>query len=120
MLFAKGVWSVFGIRASSLDAFRAGMADKAKLIGMSQLVASVRTKFGGAASVGINPYEEPRKDETVAGVELTELADQIAKEAINDSWHEFAGTEEQQFSLGDNQYAFWVVFNDFEDVTDPK
>lgn len=123
MLFARGVWSVFGIRKTSLDAFRASLADKAKLAQVSQLVAIARTKFGGAPSCGINPYAEPRKDEGITSDNLAVLTDQIAKEKfsdIADSWGEFCGSDENEFALGDNQYGFWFVINDYEDVSDPK
>jgi hypothetical protein len=120
MLFSRGVWSIFGVRAATLDAFRAALADKTLLVKKSQLVASARTKFGGAPSVGINPYADPRRDEGVTPDNLTILSDQISKDKIDDTWTEFYGSDESQFSLGDNQYGFWVVINDYEDVTHPK
>lgn len=122
MLFGRGVWSVFGIRGSSLEAFQTALGDKSVLVEQSQLVASVRTKFGGSASFGINPFAQPRVDELLANQnDLKSLADQLDKNDVKaDFWGEYYGSALEQYSLGDNQYAFWVVFNDFEDVTDPK
>lgn len=122
MLFSRGVWSIFGIRKSSLDAFKANLADPQKLVSVSQLVASVRTKFSSAPSYGINPYSEPRKDEDVTNQnDLKQLAEQMEKEAIDPAfWAEYYGSEDMQFALGDDQFGFWLVINDYEDVTDPK
>jgi hypothetical protein len=122
MLFSRGVWSVFGIRSTSLDAFRVSLGDKNKLAAVSQLVATARTKFGGVPSCGINPYASPRMDEGLAITDdLLRLSQQIAKEEIDaDSWVAYYGSNEQQYSLGNNQYGFWLAINEFEDVTDIK
>ncbi len=122
MLFSRGVWSVFGIRKTSLDAFKSSLNDPQKLASVSQLVASVRTKFSSAPSYGINPYGEPRKDEEAINQnDLKQLAEQIEKEAIDPAfWADYFGSENIQFALGDNQFGFWLVINDYEDVTDPK
>lgn len=122
MLFSRGVWSVFGVRKASLNAFKQNLNDKAKLAAVSQLIASVRTKFGGAPSYGINPYGEPRKDENLTNQnDLKQLAEQIENDKIDpEFWAEYYGSEDVQFSLGDDQFGFWVVVNDYEDVTDPK
>lgn len=124
MLFGRGVWSIFGVRAASLDAFKAALADQKELLKTSQLVASVRTKFGGTASFGINPFGDPRKDEGMTNLtDFTQLSAQIADQfATADAgfWKDYYGSDITEFELGDNQYGFWLVINDYEDVTDPK
>ena len=122
MLFGRGVWSIFGIRQTSLGNFTASLENPAKLYGLSQFVASAKTKFEGGPSFGINPFAEPRKDENV-----TLGANQVPKALgtdtttieLADFGNAFGGAA-TDYSLGDNQFAFWVALNDFEDVSDPK
>jgi hypothetical protein len=122
MLFARGVWSIFGIRDTSLAKFAATLDDPAKLYGLSQFVASAKTKFEGGPSFGINPFAEPRKDENVIlSANQLPFAPGSDPEAIKmEDFLTAFGPTAADYSLGDNQFAFWVVLNDFEDVTDPK
>jgi len=122
MLFARGTWSIFGVRGTTLGAFRASLADKNKLASVSQLIAATRTKFGGVPSCGINPFGDPRKDEGLTNqTDLKTLGEQITTETVNaDFWADHYGSSESEFSLGDDQYGFWLTINDHEDVTDPK
>lgn len=122
MLFGRGVWSIFGIRKTSGDKFIAGLSDRVKLYKLSQFKASILTRQDSIASFGINPFADPRKDETkpfapeTFPMLLSEDLSVVALEELSANYG--AGFEE--YSLGDGQYGFWVVINDFEDVTDPK
>lgn len=121
MLFGRGVWSVFGVRKASLENISA-LNDPVKLFQLSQLLAVARAKHGQIASFGINPYSDPRKDEASVGVPDASFLDKDTCPGA-DAILEFAsgfGSDITDFSLGDGRYAFWLVINDFEDVTDPK
>lgn len=124
MLFGRGVWSIFGIRKSSLTAFQGSLQDPVKLFGLSQLMASAQTKFKGNASFGINPFAKPRKDETTDERLLLPNEEMVDKEPIElaDAAEYSAGfgSESAEYTLSDGTFGFWVVINDFEDVTDPK
>jgi hypothetical protein len=122
MLFARGVWSIFGIHKASLPAFTATMANPAKLYSLSQFVALTKTKFVGGPSFGINPFAEPRKDENVT-VHPNQLPWTLSSRPEEIKMEDFLtafGSTAADYSLGDNQFAFWLVLNEFEDVTDPK
>lgn len=122
MLFGRGVWSIFGVHKSSLHAFNDALGNPEKLFTLSQLMASAQTKFGGNASFGINPFAKPRKDETKLSADLNE--DVLAKEKLSEAelsvFTDGYGTQADEYLIGENTFGFWVVVNDFEDVTDPK
>lgn len=127
MLFGKGNWSIFGIQPSSLLAFKTTLAAPVNLFAVSQLKASVITKFQNRPTVGINPFAAPRKDEGLT--DPTVLAT-IAKVYTDDqpalfsvlTLVDFFGATEEDFKIGQDAqshyYGFWAIFNDFDDVTD--
>ncbi len=127
MLFGKGNWSIFGVKSESLTKFVTTMGDPNTLFAVSQLKASILTKFANRPTVGINPFGTPRKDE-----DLTDpmIITAIAKVYTEDepapfnplTLVDFFGASEGEFRIGgdsqSNYYGFWMVFNDFEDLTD--
>lgn len=130
MLFGKGNWSIFGVEPSSLMKFQMSFLAPATLFAVSQLKASVITRFQNRATVGINPFATPRKDEdlndpmviaTIAKA-YDENEDTPPPLAI-DQLVDFFGATPEAYRIGQDAqsdyYGFWVVFNDFEDLTDP-
>lgn len=97
-MFGRGSWAIIGIKALSQAAFEAALNLPDAANAVSQVSALEVTKNTNQPSFGINPYDKPRGDEadtTIVGV-----------------------TED--FRLGPQQFGFWFVINDYEDVTDPK
>src|SRR5208337_835659 len=92
MLFGRGHWAVFGIKKQDAQAF---LQDNKAFVAALQAQALATTKKKAVPTAGINPFGTPRLDEVDGDVTPDE------------------------FRLGDSQYGFWVVFNDYEDVTDP-
>ena len=127
MLFGKGNWAIFGVKPESLLPFVTTLQAPVNLFAVSQLKASVITKFLSRPTVGINPFATPRRDE-----DLTDpmVIASIAKAYTDDNpppfgvdqLVDFFGATEEQFRIGSDQqsnyYGFWIVFNDFEDLTD--
>jgi len=102
---------------------------------VSQLKASLTTKFQNKATVGINPFASPRLDETLVDPlilqTVAKLLDPVNSQPSSDSLPgkglieqlvDFYGANEAAFKIGqDDQshyYGFWAVFNDFDDVND--
>src|SRR5438874_1043548 len=128
MLFGKGNWSIFGIKSESHMPFAVTLASPVALFQVSQLKASVVTKFSNRATVGINPFALPRKDENLTDVDVISMIAKAYEDVDNppplaiDQLKDFFGATPESFRIGSdsqsNYYGFWVVFNDFEDLTD--
>jgi hypothetical protein len=138
MLFGKGSWSIFGLKPESLMKFKLSMVQtpgNLALFSVSQLKASLITKFQNKATVGINPFASPRLDETLVDPLVLQAvgkildpdnsqpsADSLPGKGLIDQLVDFYGANEAAFKIGqDDQshyYGFWAVFNDFDDVTD--
>jgi hypothetical protein len=146
-MFARGNWAILGLKLDSLKTFQDSLLDKTKLLYASQLVASSVTRIAGQPSVGINPFEFPRKDENLKEVdaEERELSYQIlAHFASQDEENRgtvlgttetlihntggiprslrvgyFAGLDAVQYQLRDGipYYGFWFVENTPKDIT---
>ena len=128
MLFGRGQWAVFGVEPDSLDAFQKGLSTQLDTFMMSQLASSIITKFQNTPTVGINPYSGPRLDEKLTDTDvISKVAEFLALDeealrqggAITDSLSDYFGSE-ADFSLGNNKYAMWIVFNEHDDLTDPS
>ena len=109
-MFQRGTWAVFGIATEVLEQ---RLADPAAAFGVSQYRALGETKAEGAASYGINPYGSPRKDEAFDWGAPAEPGFDPASRT------DCYGVGDE-FRLDDGKYGFWLVVNDWEDVTDPK
>ena len=129
MLFGKGNWSIFGVRPESHMPFAVSLASPVELFNVSQLKANILTNFQKQSTVGINPFAQPRKDEGLTDVQLQyDIAQGLthngdgAQLVGQDRLQDFFGATPAQYRIGqDDQslyYGFWVVFNDFEDLTD--
>lgn len=132
MLFGRGNWAVFGIESGTIDKFQKALSDPLTVFEVSQLAASITTKFQSVAQTGINPFGAPRLDELLTDpVIINDLSDfllqtdedsdyVVSSDDINlvTSNMQFMGSE-ADFSLGNNKYGFWMVSNEYEDPTDP-
>ncbi len=140
MLFGRGQWAILGLQVDSFPQFQATMGDPKKLFFASQLVATIRTRFKNCSTVGINPYIAPRMDEflaespvsmnlVAAGVEdiwqylqLLETMGPDVESVFNPEIYDKAfGAKEEGYLLNKNvfnTYGFWMVFNDYEDISD--
>lgn len=129
MLFGRGHWAVFGIDTDSLDAFKAGLSDRNKMFLISQLSASVTTKFENRNTTGINPFENPRLDEGAVSkdtVLLAELAailkveEPLLSEAQLNKVETLFGYGIDAFKLHQDvpMFGFWLVHNEYKDVED--
>ena len=130
-MFGRGNWAVFGVESASIGEFQKALADPLTAFKVSQLAASITSKFQNQEAIGINPFGSPRLDETLADASeikgLGTLLETLESEGdipvedldiINDNL-EFLPTE-GGLSLGNNKYGFWVVLNYPEDPTDPN
>lgn len=97
-MFARGSWAIIGVKADSQAKFEASLNDATTSNEVSQTFAIGVTRNQELPSMGINPFDKPRGDEADTPV---------------------VGTTED-FRLGPQQFGFWLVINEYEDVTDPK
>lgn len=125
MLFGRGQWAIVGLEPESLSKFQESLANSGVLFDVSQLKASVLTKFEDRPSVGINPFDRPRYDEGLADTTiLSDLHKQMtqvpegAPLTLPAGLDDFFGSDEEAFALGDQKFGLWFVMNDHEDVTD--
>jgi len=132
MLFGRGQWAVFGVEAKTLENFQKALIDPLTIFEVSQLAASITTKFQTTAQTGINPFGNPRLDEKLTDADtisdLSDLLQQMDEDGylpssedlslINDNL-KYVGAE-ADLSLGNSKYGFWVVNNEYEDPTDPN
>lgn len=138
-MFGKGNWAVFGVEPSSALAFKTSLLSPQTLFDVSQLKASNITRFQNKATVGINPFAAPRKDEELTDPSIiAAIANILAPQddsassvramlpdmsgpLTTDHLIDFFGSNASAFALNDqaDYFGFWVVFNDFEDLTDP-
>ncbi|VVB53146.1 Uncharacterised protein [uncultured archaeon] len=116
-MFAKGAWAIFGIKPESLETFQRSLNNVDLMYGLSQAYAVAVLRYDdkqGGMMVGINPFENPRKDE--AGQPLG--ADH--QTAVPDTTLFGKGEEEFRINPDLPWYGMWVVFNEAEDVDDIK
>ena len=129
MLFSRGTWAIFGADPDSQETFIKALSDPDTLFGVSQLAASVTTKFRAENTHGIVPFETPRLDEQLTDVakiaEINELTLRMEDPEYNPSEglpviqanEKYLGSLED-FCLGNHKYGFWFVENEYEDVSD--
>jgi hypothetical protein len=131
MLFGRGNWAVFGIEPTTMENFQKALSDPLTIFEVSQLAASITTKFQDKPTTGITPYGSPRLDEKLTDTAvITDVSDLLTK--LDDGGDVDAGEldlitqnlayvgSEDDFSLGNSTYAFWFVSNEYEDPTDPN
>jgi hypothetical protein len=132
-MFGRGNWAVFGVEAGSIGGFQKALADPLTSFKVSQLAASIASKFQNEETIGINPYGSPRLDEKLTdALTLSNLSALL--ESLNENeeavvlsppvaeWltnSEFLVSEDN-LSLGNNKYAFWFVQNAPKDFSDPN
>lgn len=123
-MFGKAQWAIVGLNPESLDAFRVSIIKTPVLFDSSQLVAFTRAKFGNVDTVGINPFNDPRKDE---GRELgitphyEELYTSLKNEnVVTEDYRDYYGDSEVSYRISPDMpwYGFWFVLNTQEDVSD--
>lgn len=132
MLFGRGQWAVFGVDTKTLVNFQKALSDPFTIFEVSQLAASITTKFQDKAQTGINPFGAPRLDEKLVDAEVIADLGDLLKE-LDESDHlptsedllliqtnlPYMGSE-ADLSLGNSKYGFWMVNNEYEDPTDPN
>lgn len=129
-MFGRGNWAVFGITSASIEEFKKALADPLTTFKVSQLAASIISKFQNEESVGINPFGSPRLDEKLTDSlilsnlntffeKLKDNKDASLLESLIKDSLEFVVSEDT-LSLGNNKYGFWFVSNYPEDPTDPN
>jgi len=133
MLFGRGQWAVFGIEANTIEKFQKALSDPITVFEVSQLAASITTKFQDRPQTGINPFGNPRLDEKLTDTEVISEISELLKQMDDDPDYlvseaditlvknnlQFIGGEED-YSLGNSKYGFWMVSNEYEDPTDPN
>ena len=130
-MFGRGTWAIMGLAKESLEAFRTSLEDRALMVMVSQMAASVVTRHFSLDSIGINPFSAPRLDEqhelgldrqqelarysTAGQEERSELT--LAPEILDAEGY---GVTEQQFQLQSDipWYGLWAVSNQWKDVSD--
>lgn len=132
MLFGRGQWAVFGVESKTLGNFQKALSDPFTIFEVSQLAASITTKFQNKPQTGINPFGSPRLDEKLVDAEVIADLGDLLKE-LDESDHLPTSEDlqliqtnlpymcsEADLSLGNSKYGFWVVNNEYEDPTDPN
>jgi hypothetical protein len=129
-MFSRANWAIVGLNPESLEKFRMILLDPSVLFKSSQLVQSVNSKFDQVNSIGINPFDNPRKDE---GRELEKKLSSNDLGTIHQAIHNddnvnlmvetyknFFGSNEVAFRIHPDLpwYGMWFVLNTSEDVSD--
>jgi hypothetical protein len=103
-MFGRGNWAVFGVTPSQVADFRKNLGslgdNNFDFIKLIQSRAIAETKKTEEPQVGINPFDAPRSDE----------------DHKKTPWciEDFALTKDNP-----SEFGMWVVFNDYDDVSDP-
>lgn len=121
MLFAKGTWAILGIEPESHDSFLKTLDNAGCIYAFSQAytLAEMRENPKLSLTTGINPFENPRKDEQ--GPPLgDDFKDDNAIAAYNPDHAVFGVGDEFRISSEQHWYGLWFVFNEAEDVDDIK
>src|SRR5271155_5334266 len=128
MLFGRGQWAIVGLDVNSFPAFQATLNDPKKIFLASQLTATIRSRFNNCTTVGINPFDKPRKDEhELSNIAVADINDylELLKAMGPDTPSVFDpllygknyGGSEDEFVLNANMfntYGLWVVFNGYD------
>jgi hypothetical protein len=131
-MYKRGNWSVLGVKKN--DKLLEAIGQPRMMLELSALVALVSCKMKEITTSGINPFAQPRLDETIYAVtsdstdepsvfleNLYHYAkDTPADRAIADidPYLPFVGLSESDYSLGDEKFAFWYVINQWKDSND--
>jgi hypothetical protein len=132
-MFGRSNYAVFGIEPSTIEAFQKSLSDPLTLFKVSQLAASITTKFQDKPQTGINPFGNPRLDEKLTDAKTISELSVLLKKKDDDTEYtptpedielvsenqQYMGVE-ADFSLGNNKYGLWLIFNEYEDPTDPS
>jgi hypothetical protein len=116
-MFTKSTWAIFGINPDSQQAFVKTLNSIPTMYTLSQAFASATLNWQEEAPdlmVGINPFENPRKDEAgeAPGINYETVVPDRALFGV--------GEEEFRLSADLPWYGLWVVINEVEDIDDIK
>ena len=115
-MFTKAAWAIYGITPESHQAFLDVVNNVNTMYAVSQAfsLATMRNDDTHIAMVGINPFENPRKDEQ--GQPLGKDFETAAPDTT------VFGKGEEEFRISPDLpwYGFWMIFNEAEDVDDIK
>jgi hypothetical protein len=130
-MFGRGNWAIIGIAKDSLEAFTTALEDRAAMIAVSQLAASVMTRQIRVDTYGFNPFSAPRLDEQQPIA--PEMEQELARFAASDKETrtntsigaelldlEGYGSGIEQFQLHSSLpwFGLWAVSNQWKDVSD--
>jgi hypothetical protein len=132
-MFGRSNFAIVGLEPESLTNFQVNLNNKLALLQQSQYAASIVNRALGETTVGINPFGSPRKDETVVKGESAETPndgvlllmttpegeERVLDPAILEEATKYFGASEDEYSLGNGKYGFWVVINDQKDISHP-
>lgn len=129
-MFGKATWAIIGLERDSIETFQTALKTPETFL-TSQLVQSVFSKLDGLNTLGINPFDNPRKDE---GRDLGALKDEdfpkihVTAKAetvdfqviIEEGYRNYYGADEVAFRIHPSLpwYGMWFVANTNEDVSD--
>lgn len=115
-MFTKGNWAILGITPDSQTAFVQTLNNPNTMYALSQAftVATMRYDEKHTGMMGINPFENPRKDE--AGEPLGKDFETAAPDTA------LFGKGEEEFRINPEWpwYGLWFIINEAEDVDDIK
>jgi uncharacterized protein with GYD domain len=115
-MFTKSTWAILGITPDSEAAFITTLNSIPAMYAFSQAftMAAMRYDEKKTNMIGINPFENPRKDE--AGKFLGKDFESAAPDTTA------FGKGEEEFRLNPDMpwFGFWFIINEAEDVDDIK
>ena len=132
-MFSKSTWSIVGLDNSTaaLNKFQTATLNDTNFLVVSQLAQSAVCRYKGVPTVGVNPFEHPRMDETKLsgeGIAITTYDAQLLANAITDvenneqtlrtfrySNEHLYGHTLSMFRFTEGVYGFHFVFNEYKD-----
>jgi hypothetical protein len=129
-MFGKANWAIVGLDVDSLERFQQALKTFEPFLA-SQLVQSIFSKLDGLNTLGINPFDNPRKDEgrdlgalkeddlqkvhTIAKAESVDL-----QTIYEEGYRNYYGADEVAFRIHPTLpwYGMWFIANTNEDVSD--
>ena len=134
-MYKRGNWSIMGLDTSSLGSFKDFLENNRALLDMSAVLSFVNCKCHEISSVGINPFAQPRLDESIFyeqdGKKLVySTIDDLAKYGVaspeerlitdTDKFLPHYGSTKADYTLEASRewYGFWFVGHVWKDTND--
>jgi hypothetical protein len=132
-MFSKSTWAIIGLDVNSLETFQAALKTQ-ELFLASQLVQFTFSKLYTLNTIGINPFDNPRKDEgrdlgplqeddflKIGKIAKVEKGQDVDFQAISEEgYRNYYGADEVAFRIHPSLpwYGMWFIANTNEDVSD--